>query len=231
MVAGDLVNTASRIQAVAEPGTVLVGEATRRATEPTIVYEDAGSHELKGKVGPDAALARAPGRLRRSRHAEVGRPRGAVRRPRPRAAPDQGPLPRLRGRGPGAPDLGHRHRRHRQVAARLGVLQVLRRDRPDRRTGTAAAVSPTARASPTGRSRTWCGCARGSSRTRSRARALAKLARGRRGAHRRPGRAPLRRAAARAPARRSRRAPATSARTSSPPGGCSSSGWPPSTRW
>jgi predicted ATPase/class 3 adenylate cyclase len=51
MVAGDLVNTASRVQALAVPGTVLVGEATRRATEPTVVYEDAGSHELKGKVG------------------------------------------------------------------------------------------------------------------------------------------------------------------------------------
>jgi class 3 adenylate cyclase/tetratricopeptide (TPR) repeat protein len=51
MVAGDLVNTASRIQALAEPGTVLVGEATRRATDQTIVYTDAGSHELKGKVG------------------------------------------------------------------------------------------------------------------------------------------------------------------------------------
>ena len=51
MVAGDLVNTASRIQSAAEPGTVLVGEATRRATEQTIVYEDAGSFELKGKEG------------------------------------------------------------------------------------------------------------------------------------------------------------------------------------
>jgi class 3 adenylate cyclase/tetratricopeptide (TPR) repeat protein len=51
MVAGDLVNTASRIQSLAEPGTVLVGEPTRRATDQTIVYGDAGSHELKGKVG------------------------------------------------------------------------------------------------------------------------------------------------------------------------------------
>ena len=32
MVAGDLVNTASRLQSVAPPGTVLVGEATYRAT-------------------------------------------------------------------------------------------------------------------------------------------------------------------------------------------------------
>ncbi|MGZ4308230.1 MAG: adenylate/guanylate cyclase domain-containing protein [Gaiellaceae bacterium] len=52
MVAGDLVNTASRIQAAAEPGSVLVGEATRRTTEQTIVYEEAGSFELKGKEGP-----------------------------------------------------------------------------------------------------------------------------------------------------------------------------------
>ena len=50
MVAGDLVNTASRVQSVAEPGTVLVGEATRRATERAIVYEPAGEHELKGKA-------------------------------------------------------------------------------------------------------------------------------------------------------------------------------------
>jgi class 3 adenylate cyclase/tetratricopeptide (TPR) repeat protein len=49
MVAGDLVNTAARIQSAATPGTVLVGDATRRASEQAIVYEDAGTHELKGK--------------------------------------------------------------------------------------------------------------------------------------------------------------------------------------
>ncbi|TML53310.1 MAG: zinc-ribbon domain-containing protein [Actinobacteria bacterium] len=49
MVAGDLVNTASRIQSVAEPGSVFVGDATRRATEQVIAYEPAGEHELKGK--------------------------------------------------------------------------------------------------------------------------------------------------------------------------------------
>jgi class 3 adenylate cyclase/tetratricopeptide (TPR) repeat protein len=58
MVAGDLVNTASRIQSIATPGSVLVGEATRRATEAAIVYEDAGEHELKGKAEP-VPLSRA----------------------------------------------------------------------------------------------------------------------------------------------------------------------------
>ena len=51
MVAGDLVNTASRVQSVAEPGTVYVGESTRRTTEQTVVYEEAGAFELKGKDG------------------------------------------------------------------------------------------------------------------------------------------------------------------------------------
>jgi class 3 adenylate cyclase/tetratricopeptide (TPR) repeat protein len=52
MVAGDLVNTASRIQSAAEPGTVLTGEATKRAAEAAIVFEDAGMHTLKGKTEP-----------------------------------------------------------------------------------------------------------------------------------------------------------------------------------
>jgi class 3 adenylate cyclase/tetratricopeptide (TPR) repeat protein len=52
MVAGDLVNTASRIQSAGEPGTVLVGETTKRAAEAAIVFEDAGTHTLKGKAEP-----------------------------------------------------------------------------------------------------------------------------------------------------------------------------------
>ncbi|OFW71892.1 MAG: hypothetical protein A2Y55_11080 [Actinobacteria bacterium RBG_16_68_12] len=58
MVAGDLVNTASRVQSAAEPGSVLVTEPTRRASEASIVYEDTGFHELKGKAEP-VPLARA----------------------------------------------------------------------------------------------------------------------------------------------------------------------------
>ena len=51
MVAGDIVNTASRVQSAAAPGAVFVGEATRRATEQMVVYEHGGSHELPGKAG------------------------------------------------------------------------------------------------------------------------------------------------------------------------------------
>src|SRR5205085_10268656 len=42
MVAGDLVNTASRLQSVAPPGTVLVGESTQRAAGAAIAFEPAG---------------------------------------------------------------------------------------------------------------------------------------------------------------------------------------------
>jgi len=49
MVAGDLVNTASRLQSAAPHGTVLVGEATRRAASRAIHFEPAGDQALKGK--------------------------------------------------------------------------------------------------------------------------------------------------------------------------------------
>jgi class 3 adenylate cyclase/tetratricopeptide (TPR) repeat protein len=55
MVAGDLVNTASRLQAVAAPGTVLVGEATQRAASAAIAFEAAGEQTLRGKETPVAA--------------------------------------------------------------------------------------------------------------------------------------------------------------------------------
>jgi class 3 adenylate cyclase/tetratricopeptide (TPR) repeat protein len=52
MVAGDLVNTASRLQSVAPPGAVLVGETTQRATASAVAYEQAGEQLLKGKLAP-----------------------------------------------------------------------------------------------------------------------------------------------------------------------------------
>ncbi|MGH2408033.1 MAG: AAA family ATPase, partial [Candidatus Limnocylindrales bacterium] len=52
MVAGDLVNTASRLQAAAAPGTVLVGESTRGAASEAIAFEPAGDQVMKGKALP-----------------------------------------------------------------------------------------------------------------------------------------------------------------------------------
>ena len=55
IVAGDLVNTAARLQSVALPGTVLVGEPTMRAASAAIAFEETGAQTLKGKIAPVAA--------------------------------------------------------------------------------------------------------------------------------------------------------------------------------
>ena len=51
MVAGDVVNTAARVQSAAQPGQVWVDETTRSLTAAAIAYDDAGEHLLKGKTG------------------------------------------------------------------------------------------------------------------------------------------------------------------------------------
>jgi class 3 adenylate cyclase/tetratricopeptide (TPR) repeat protein len=52
MVAGDLVNTAARLQSVAPPNTVLVGDSTYRSASAAIAFEAAGEQLLKGKQAP-----------------------------------------------------------------------------------------------------------------------------------------------------------------------------------
>ena len=52
MVAGDAVNTAARVQAAAEPGSVLVDGPTYRLANAGIGFADAGEHALKGKAEP-----------------------------------------------------------------------------------------------------------------------------------------------------------------------------------
>jgi len=52
MVAGDMVNTASRLQGMAPPDVVLVGEATMHAASRAIAFEEAGDQLLKGKTAP-----------------------------------------------------------------------------------------------------------------------------------------------------------------------------------
>ncbi len=54
MVAGDAVNTASRVQSAAAPGEVWVDETTKLLTAAAISYQDVGSHALKGKAEPIA---------------------------------------------------------------------------------------------------------------------------------------------------------------------------------
>lgn len=51
MVAGDVVNTAARLQSVAPTGTLVVGEATFRAAEGAVVFEALAPVALKGKSG------------------------------------------------------------------------------------------------------------------------------------------------------------------------------------
>jgi class 3 adenylate cyclase/tetratricopeptide (TPR) repeat protein len=52
MVAGDAVNTAARVQSAAEPGSVLVDDATQRLASGGVGFADAGEHRLKGKADP-----------------------------------------------------------------------------------------------------------------------------------------------------------------------------------
>ncbi|HEY6608781.1 MAG TPA: adenylate/guanylate cyclase domain-containing protein [Candidatus Limnocylindria bacterium] len=86
MVAGDLVNTASRLQSVAPPGTVLVGEATMQAAADAIAFEPAGEQLLKGKQAPVASF----------RALRVVAQRGGVGRSEQLEAPFVGRGPELR---------------------------------------------------------------------------------------------------------------------------------------
>ncbi|GMQ85038.1 MAG: adenylate/guanylate cyclase domain-containing protein [Acidimicrobiia bacterium] len=71
LVVGDMVNTASRLQSIADPGTVLVGDATRRAIGDAIAFTELGDQTVKGKEIPVAAF-RAD-RVRGPVGEEVGR--------------------------------------------------------------------------------------------------------------------------------------------------------------
>jgi len=52
MIAGDLINTASRLQTAAAERTVIVGEATYQAAKHAIAFADVGELNLKGKNEP-----------------------------------------------------------------------------------------------------------------------------------------------------------------------------------
>ena len=64
IASGDVVNTAARLQAAAAPGSILVDEATHRATASVIEYASTDAVAAKGKADPvgawEAVLARLP---------------------------------------------------------------------------------------------------------------------------------------------------------------------------
>ncbi len=161
MVAGDLVNTASRLQSVAPPGTVLVGEATVRASESAIAYEPVGDQMLRGKQLPVPAwraVRVVAGRGGYGRSTSAG---GALRRPRRRAAAAQGAAPR---HGARAPRRDWCRSWASRASARAGLPGSSRStsmawSRPS--TGTRVARLPTARVSPSGH---WAEMVRGRAR-------------------------------------------------------------------
>ena len=145
---------------VAEPGRSR--RRVRRVARPRrrSSTKRPGSLELKGKAEP-MPLWRA---LRVVAGVSGARSRTDSRRRSSVATASsgcEGALPCERRRAKGASRLGHRHGRDRQVPARVGVLQVLRRARRDRLVAPRAAAWPTAKASRTGRWPRWCGCAAG----------------------------------------------------------------------
>jgi len=51
-VLGDTVNLASRLQTVADPGTIVLGEATHRLVQGLVEASFTGTHSIKGKSEP-----------------------------------------------------------------------------------------------------------------------------------------------------------------------------------
>ena len=152
MVAGDLVNTAARLQSAAAPGTVLVGESTYRAASVAIAFEPAGEQTLKGKAAPVQAwralrvVAERGGRGR----ADQLEPPFVGRDVELRLLKDLFHAGRRRAAGP--PRERRRHGGHRQVPARAGSSRSTSTASTRPSCGTTAAPRPTARASRSGRS-------------------------------------------------------------------------------
>ena len=53
---GDAVNVAARLQAAAEPGSIVIGDTTRRQVEPFFELRPLGTLEVKGRIAPVPAF-------------------------------------------------------------------------------------------------------------------------------------------------------------------------------
>ena len=117
-VFGEAPNVAARVQAAAEPGTVLVTSTVQRQVAGLFIAEDKGAHELKGVPAPMTLYRilrvkrRAPQERRPGSH-PLRRPRGGPRRSRPALG--------ARPRGRRTVRADRRRAGNRQVPARRRV--------------------------------------------------------------------------------------------------------------
>jgi class 3 adenylate cyclase/tetratricopeptide (TPR) repeat protein len=72
---GDTTNLAARLQAMAEPGTILIAEATHRRVEGHVRTESLGLVRVKGR-SQSASVFKVTGRRRRRTHLEIRAERG-----------------------------------------------------------------------------------------------------------------------------------------------------------
>ena len=131
MIAGDVVNTAARLQAAAPVNGILVGEETHAATHGVIAYEPAPPVIAKGKAEPLRAWLALRARSAGGRASPVG---ASARRAGARAGD---PALDLAADDRGAPPPSRhdsRRGRRREDAARRRVrrdrLRARRQDRP-----------------------------------------------------------------------------------------------------
>ena len=77
-VVGETPNLAARLQDLAEPGAVVVGESTRRLVEGLFVFDELGPRTVRGSTGRSASIGRAK---RAGRPAASRRRRSGASRP------------------------------------------------------------------------------------------------------------------------------------------------------
>ena len=149
LATGDAVNVAARLEQGAQPGEILLGEATYRLVRDAVRVEDVAPAGREGEVGAGRRPPTGRGRDGRSRSRSAGRDADGGQAP-----PAEAARRRLRERGLRAlvpPVHGAGLRRGREVAARGRSSSLPSAMRPL----SAAAAFRTARGSPTGRWSRW----------------------------------------------------------------------------